>query len=79
MHRSLVSLAVEAGIVGLIFLEHIVNGSQEHSGNSDNCFLVPRRFLRRGSGGGLRETAWPGWRIKRIKRVDSGAERSLKV
>ena len=35
-----VGFAVEFRIVGLIFLEHIVNSGQEHSGNSDNSFFV---------------------------------------
>ena len=35
-----VSLAIEVWIIRLIFLEHIVNGCQKHSGNSDDGFFV---------------------------------------
>ena len=40
MYRRTVCFAVEFRIVKLIFLEHIVNGGQEHPGNGDDRFLV---------------------------------------
>ena len=38
--RRPVGFAVEFRIVRLIFLEHIVNGCEGHSGNSNDSFLV---------------------------------------
>lgn len=40
MYRRTVCFAIEFRIVRLIFLEHIVNGGQEHPGNGDDRFLV---------------------------------------
>lgn len=36
-----VSLAVKFRVVRFIFLEDVVDGSQQHSGNSDDRFFVP--------------------------------------
>lgn len=38
---------IEFGIVRLIFLENIVYGSQQHSGNGDDGLLVSPAFLQR--------------------------------
>ena len=38
--RRAVSFAVEFGIIRLVFLEHVVDGGQQHSGDGDNRFLV---------------------------------------
>ena len=40
MSRRTIIFAVEFRIVRLIFLEHIVNGGQKHSGDGNNRFLV---------------------------------------
>ena len=40
MSRWTIGIAVEFRIVRLIFLEHIVNGGEQHPGNSDDRFLV---------------------------------------
>lgn len=40
MYRRSVCFAVELRIIRLIFLEHIVNGGQKHSGDGNNRFLV---------------------------------------
>lgn len=51
-----VGYAVEFRIVRLIFLEHIVNGSQEHPGNSDDGFLVaPSLFQGKVTAANFRE------------------------
>ena len=36
----LVRLSIKLSIVRFVFLQNVVNGSQEHSGDSDNRFLV---------------------------------------
>jgi len=36
----MIGLSIKIRIVRLTFLEHIVNGSQKHSGDGNNCFLV---------------------------------------
>ena len=46
MSRRTISLAVKLGIVGLIFLEHIVNGGQEHPGDGDDCLFMPTAFFK---------------------------------
>lgn len=46
MYRRSVCFAVELRIIRLIFLEHIVNGSQKHSCDSDNRFLVAPAFFQ---------------------------------
>ena len=38
-------LAVKLRIVRLIFLEHVVNGGEQHSGNSDNGLFMSPAFL----------------------------------
>ena len=40
MRGRTVILAVELVIIRLVFLEHVVDGGQQHSGNGDNRFLV---------------------------------------
>ena len=40
MCRRAVSFAAEFGIIRLVFLEHVVDGGQQHSGDGDNRFLV---------------------------------------
>lgn len=70
MYGRTVCFAIEFRIVRLIFLEHIVNGGQEHPGNGDDRLLyVPAAFSMRGNGGGLQEIAWPEWRTKRTEQA----------
>ena len=40
-----ISLTIEFRIIRLIFLEHVVNGSKQHSGNGNNRFLVASAFF----------------------------------
>ena len=40
-----VSFVVEFGIIWLVFLEHVVDGGQQHSGDGDNRFLVAPAFF----------------------------------
>ena len=47
MCRRPVALAVKFGIVRFIFLEHIVDGREQHPGNGDNGFLVAPAFFER--------------------------------
>ena len=42
-----VVLAVEVGVVRLVFLQDIVDGSQQHSGDSNDSFLVSSAFFER--------------------------------
>ena len=46
MCRRTIRFAVEFRIVRLIFLEHIVNGRQKHSGDGNDRFLVPSPFFQ---------------------------------
>ena len=41
-----VSLAVKLWVVRFIFLEDVVDGSQQHSGDSDDSFFVSPALLR---------------------------------
>lgn len=45
--RWAVALAVKLRIVRFIFLEYIVDGCEQHLGNSDNGLFIPRRILSR--------------------------------
>ena len=45
--RRPVSLAVEVRIIRLIFLEHIVDGRQQHSCNGNDRFLVSTALFER--------------------------------
>lgn len=45
--RSAVTTEVKFWIVWLVLLENAVNGSKQHSCNSDNGFLVPPAFSQR--------------------------------
>ena len=45
MYRWAVALAVKFRIVRFIFLEHIVDGCEQHPGNGDDGFLVAPAFL----------------------------------
>ena len=47
MSRRSVYLPIELRIVRFIFLEHVVNGGEQHSGNGNNGFLVSPAFLER--------------------------------
>ena len=40
MRRRAVALAVKFRIVRFVFLEDVVDGGQQHSGNGDDGFLV---------------------------------------
>lgn len=43
--RRNIFLAVKLGIVRLIFLQNVVDGGQQHSGNGNNSFLVTSALL----------------------------------
>lgn len=45
MGRRPVGLTVKLRVIGFTFLQNVVDGGQEHSGNGDNRFLVPPAFL----------------------------------
>ena len=38
--RRVISFAIELRIVRFVFLEHTVNGGEQHPGNGDDCLLV---------------------------------------
>ena len=47
MFRRSVHPAIQLGILRLILFENVVNGSEQHSGNSNNCFLVTSALFNR--------------------------------
>ena len=47
MYWRSVGLAVERGIIWLVFLQNIVDGSQHHPGDSNDGFLVPSTLFKR--------------------------------
>ena len=42
--RTVVTPEIKLGIVWLILLENVVDGSEQHSRDSNNSFLVPPAF-----------------------------------
>lgn len=45
MHRRFVGIAIELRIIRLIFLEHVEDGGQQHSGNGDHGLFVATPLL----------------------------------
>ena len=47
MFRWSVRSEIELGIVRFILFENVVNGSEQHSGDSNNCLLVTSALFNR--------------------------------
>lgn len=47
MRRRKASLPIKLGIVRLILFQNVVDGGQQHPGNSDDGLFVPTTFSQR--------------------------------